>query len=299
MSGDLVLEAAPVRRGRPRMRRGGWSWGPVETARLRTLSLGAGVQSSCLLHMALDRVIGPMPDAIIISDPGDESAATYRHTEYLEALVQRKTNGAVRFIRASAGRRLSDDIRSRATGSARFVTPPFYTAGGGQGRRQCTREFKTEPLERVQRALLGAKPRQRLPRGSAEVWIGISTDEVIRAGAAFAPWAVNRYPLLELRMSRWDCEQWLRRHGYPVPPKSACVFCPYRSNAEWRWLRNHDPEGWAQAVEIDRLIRHTPGMRQTGYLHASRQPLEEVNLDTAEESGQISFLNDCEGGCGL
>jgi hypothetical protein len=163
---------------------------------------------------------------------------------------------------------------------------------------QCTREYKVEPIVREQRRLLGFAPSERIPPRSCEVWIGISTDEVVRAGAAFDRWVIHRVPLLEARMSRRDCEAWLRRHDYPVPPKSACVFRPYRSNAEWRWLRDNEPEAFAQAVEIDRLIRNTPGMRFKEFVHRDRVPLDAVDLSTAQDSGQ-GMLDLCEGGCGL
>ena len=286
--------------GRPRVRRGGWSWGPVEGARLRVLSLGAGIQSSTLVHMMLDREIGPMPDAVIMADTGDELPATMRQFDYLSDEITRRTNGQTKVLRVSRGERLSDSIRRRASSAAgsRFVSAPFFTANGGQGRRQCTREFKIEPLERMARELLGYKPRQRIPPGSVETWIGISTDEIVRAGAAFSRWAVHRYPLLEMRMSRGDCVEWLKARGYPVPPKSACIFCPYRTNAEWRWLRDNDPESWAVALEIDRLVRETPGMRHQEFLHPDRVPLGEVDLSTAEDRGQ-GMLDVCEGHCGL
>ena len=284
-----------------RKRRGGWSWGPVEGVRLRSLSLGAGVQSTTLVMMALHGEVGPRPDAVLFADTGDESSATMSHLDWIEGQIKLRSNGQVAVHRVSKGERLSDTIRRRAENdtTSRFVSAPFYTGGGGMGRRQCTREFKVEPLTKKQRELLGYAPRQRIPERSAEIWIGISTDECFRAGSAYDRWAVNRYPLLEQGMSRHDCEQWLRRKGYPVPPKSACVFCPYRSDAEWRWLRDNDPEGWAEAVEIDRLIRDTPQMRQQEYLHASRKPLDQVDLSTAEDHGQLGFLNDCEGMCGL
>ncbi|WP_414832156.1 hypothetical protein [Afifella sp. YEN Y35] len=257
--------------------------------------------------MALHREIGPMPDSIIFADTGDELPATLRHLDWLESEIGRQTNGQIAVHRVSAGRRLSDDIRARAEGRlkprqdgrpGRFVAAPFFTANGGQGRRQCTREFKIEPLTKKQRELLGYKARQRIPAGSCEVWIGISTDEVVRAGAAFDRWIVNRFPLLEERMSRTDCAAWLRQNGYPIPPKSACVFCPYRCDSEWRWLKENDPDAWKEAIEIDRMIRATPGMRHAEYLHASRRPLEDVDLSTAEERGQ-GWLLECDGGCGL
>lgn len=291
----------------PRIRRGGWSWGPVEGAKLRVLSNGGGIQSTTLIMMMCTGDL-PWVDHIINADPGDESDATYRHLEWLDAQIRLYSNGRVETHTVSRGGRLSDRIRNRASGRGvvnndRFVSAPFFTSGGkggrgGQGKRQCTREFKIEPLEKKQRELLGYAPRQRIPAGSCEVWIGISTDEVVRAGAAFTSWAVNRYPLLEQRMSRRDCVSWLEGHGFPVPPKSACIFCPYKTNAEWRWLRDNDPKAWADAVEIDRLIRNTPGMRQQEFLHRDRVPLDQVDLRTDEEAGQ-GLLMVCDAGCGL
>lgn len=306
MSEPFSLIPKPVP-SRPRIRRGGWSWGPVEGVRHRSLSLGAGIQSSTLVMMM---VTGSLPwvDSILFADTGDESVKTMEHLDWLEGQVKLHTNGRVEIHRVFRGGSLSDRIRNRAAGRGvinndRFVSAPFYTEGrkgkrGGQGKRQCTREFKIEPLERMQRELLGYKPRQRIPPGSCEVWIGISTDEIVRAGAAFSRWIVNRYPLLEMRMSRRDCIAWLESRGYPVPPKSACTFCPYRSNSEWRWLRDNDPQGWEDALEIDRLIRNTPGMREREYLHRDRVPLADVDLSTDEDRGQ-GMLDICEGHCGL
>ncbi len=306
MSAGFDLTSPPTPKT-PRIRRGGWSWGPLDGAKLRVMSNGGGIQSTTLIMMMCTGDL-PWVDHIIHAETGDDGDATARHLDWLDSQVMRYSNGRVGLHRVSRGGRLSDRIRNRAAGKGvinndRFVSAPFYTSGGksgrgGQGKRQCTREFKIEPLEKKQRELLGFKPRQRIPAGSCEVWIGISTDEVVRAGAAFTSWTVNRYPLLEQRMSRRDCVAWLEGHCFPVPPKSACIFCPYKSNAEWRWLRDSDPKAWADAVEIDRLIRDTPGMREREYLHRDRVPLDQVDLSTDEERGQ-GMLMVCEAGCGL
>ena len=315
-------------RGAGRRRRGGWSWGPVTSggpdgdgAKLRCLSVGAGVQSTALALMAARGVVRPLPHAMIFADTQAESAATMAHLAWLEGEVTRLTNGRMAVHRVTAGS-ITQTIEHRARGDAgRFVSAPFFTANGGMGRRQCTREYKVEPLTKKQRELLGYAPRQRIPIGSCEVWIGISTDVgkqsdavpdrrpeaagVVRAGSAFDRWVVHRYPLLEERMSRHDCQRWLEKHGYPVPPKSACLFCPYKTDAEWRWLRDNDADAWAEACRIDALIRDTPkgqgnlpDMKHAEYLHRSRTPLSEVDLSTAEERGQ-GWLLECEGGCGL
>ena len=98
-------------------------------------------------------------------------------------------------------------------------------------------------------------------------------------------------------MSRGDCIQWLRRHDYPVPPNSACIYCPLMDDAARRDQRDNDPESHAEACRIDALLRQ-PG-RRPEFAHVSRKPLADVDLSTAEERGQGNMLMVCEAGCGL
>jgi hypothetical protein len=67
------------------------------------------------------------------------------------------------------------------------------------------------------------------------------------------------------------------------------ITCPFHGNAGWRWIRDHDPDGWADAVAFDKAIREgyphatTQGQQLRGqyFLHRSCQPLDEVDLDPA------------------
>lgn len=126
-------------------------------------------------------------------------------------------------------------------------------------------------------------------------------DETIRMKPSFERWRVDRWPLIELGMNRRDCLDWLRRHDYPTPPKSACIGCPYHSDAVWRAMRDEDPDAWADAVDVDRLIRSgMRGVRGEVFLHRSAVPLSEVDLSTDTDRGQLDlFANECEGMCGL
>jgi len=94
-----------------------------------------------------------------------------------------------------------------------------------------------------------------------------------------------------------------REEEYPIPPKSSCVYCPYRRDAQWRDLRDNDPEGWQRALEVDRRLREpvqVERFRGELYAHRSCTPLDQVDLSTIEDRGQLNlFLNDCEGMCGV
>ena len=109
----------------------------------------------------------------------------------------------------------------------------------------------------------------------------------------------NRYPLIEARLSRWDCIRWLQEHDLEVPTRSACVFCPFHSRAEWRDIRDNAPEDWIKSVEVDELIRKARPPYDL-FVCNQRKPLEECDFDTQEDAGQLSLWeNECIGICGV
>ena len=125
----------------------------------------------------------------------------------------------------------------------RSASPPVFTrlkGKIGQLRRQCTSEYKINPISKKLRELLNLRHRQHWPKEHViDQWFGISTDEIQRMRISNRPALHNKYPLIDtVRMTRGDCKEWLKRHNYKVPPKSACIGCPYHSNAMWRDMRD-------------------------------------------------------------
>lgn len=283
------------------------------TRTIRILNLGAGVQSSALALMIARGDLPPI-DAAIFADTQEESAATYSHLDWLIA----ETKAAFPTLVRSFGK-LGDGLVIGRTHRKGFSTIPAFTLGknGSRGmlRRACTGDYKIDVIDRtIRREVLGLKPRQRWPKNVACVQImGLSLDELprsIRVTKAFdnAPGRHSspEYPLIDLGMTRTDCARWLQ--DYPVPhpvPRSACVFCPYKSNREWRRLRDEDPEGWSRAVEMDAALRSAHRaksymFKNPCFVHADRKPLEQVDLgDGHQDQGEFGFSSDCEGGCGL
>jgi hypothetical protein len=246
--------------------------------------------------MAMHGEIKPMPEGAIFADTGGEPQAVYDWLDWLE----KQLSFPVYRVMQDAG--LKNNIVNSATNGARAAQPPFFAANGGLLRRNCTADFKVVPITKKVRELVGLKPRQRAPKDTilATQWIGISLDEIQRMKEPREKWLKHRWPLIELRMTRGHCLEWMQDHGYPRPPRSACTFCPYRSNKEWRDMRERDFISWNDAVEMDDLIRDgVRGTKEKLYLHRSMVPLDEVDLsDPQEGQAQFSFMDECDGLCG-
>lgn len=265
---------------------------------LKVLSLGAGVQSSTLALMFSAGELAQPPDCAIFADTGAEPQAVY---DWLAWLTPRLTFPVHRVMHHEG---LKVALYGALNGK-RFASVPFYTQtdaerGIGMLRRQCTREFKVLPITRKLRELIGLKFRQRAPKATAVIqYIGISLDEAHRMKPSNEHWIEHRWPLIDVGMSREDCLWWMRKRGFPQPPKSACSFCPYHDDTQWADLKANQPAAWAEAIDVDRLIRNgVHGTKYRLFLHESLRPLEEIEFAPASEPGR-KFGNECEGMCGV
>jgi hypothetical protein len=273
---------------------------PVENPALRVLSLGAGVQSTTLALAAARGDIGPMPDCAIFADTGWEPAAVMRHLEWLRGRLPFPVHVV------SAGNIRDGVLQRTNTTGGRYAAIPWFIlnpdGSKGMGRRQCTKEYKIRPIVKMIKELLGVAPGRRMPKGVVvEQWIGISIDEVERVKSAKQKWLHNRWPLIEAGMNRRQCIEWMAERQFSAP-KSACLGCPFHSNAEWRNIRDNDPVGWADVIAVDRAMREGPIQRMRGreYMHPSCLPIDQAPIDEPDVGqGTFGFTNECEGMCGV
>lgn len=279
----------------------------AEEEPLRVLSLGAGVQSTTLLLMSC-RGLLPKLDAAIFADTQWESGATYRHLDWLE---EQADSAGIPLIRVSKGslrqHTLEGQVRGRKENGARCASMPLHVISpeGTKGmiKRQCSREYKIEPMEKyIRREMLGLRPYQQVPIGvTVERWIGFSTDEMRRVRTNKTRWEQLTYPLLNLPQPMLDrgyarlmCANWIRAHypGIEVPP-SSCLGCPFHNNPRWRAIKAV-PEEWEDVIEVDRAVRSMDKLNGAAYLHRDCVPLERANLD---EEQATMWGEDCLGVC--
>lgn len=266
---------------------------------IHLISLGAGVQSSTMALMAAKGEITPMPRAAIFADTQDEPESVYKWLGWLEKQLP--------FPVIQCGRKeaLSERCLSpyvNKSNDRTFMSIPAYVLNDDGTTsmipRQCTRDFKIDPVTKAVNAL------RRQHAATAELWIGISTNEVYRAKVhRNHPRIVNRFPLFEKKMNRHDCLLWMDKNGFPTPPRSACYYCPYHNDDEWRRLKTEEPNEFAKAVAFEEAFQFAvlgTKLKGTPFLHRSCHPLDKVDLSTDEENGQLNmFNNECEGMCGV
>lgn len=269
----------------------------------RFLSLGAGVQSSALLLM-MKHGDAPMADAAVFADTQAEPASVYRWLLWLEQ------RSPIPIHRITAGSLEADSQRirvSRKTGNVYVdnLIPAFVDRPGKVGlmARRCTADYKVAAIHRAYKKMAGLKRGVKNPEVIS--YIGISTDEAHRMKPARDPWLVNAWPLIDLGLSRQDCLSWMAQKGYPEPPRSSCVFCPFHSDDEWRRLMREEPSEFARAVQFERSIQeantHATGTAKLAgapYLHSSLKPLDQVEFKT-DGGARDHFGNECEGLCGV
>ena len=275
---------------------------------MHIISLGAGVQSSTMALMAAVGEIKPMPSYAIFADVQAEPPSVYKWLDWLE------TQLPFPVLRVTAGSLETESLRVRTSKNGInytnsnvpvFIKSPYGEKEGLQI-RQCTSDFKIDVIHREIR---------RLARENIKKWRrnkdtpkpvvqggGISKDESHRMKPARPAYIQNIWPLVDNGMRREHCLSWMQKHGYPKPPRSSCVFCPFHSNAEWRRLRDEEPEEFERAARWEEkyqvALRQVPRIKGAPFLHRSCIPLRDVDLTEDTSQGEL-WGNECEGMCGV
>ena len=262
------------------------------------LSLGAGVQSSAMAVMSAKGDLPPV-DCAIFADTGYEPKGIYTYLNYLSNILP------FPIFKVMKGNIKEDMLNAKDTN--KFVVAPFFNQHGitgkkGMIRRQCTSEYKIIPIRKKIRELCGVKYGKHFPKDKyVEQWIGISTDEIQRMKPARDKYILNRHPLIEAKMNRQDCLNYMKKEKILLPEKSACIVCPFHNDAYWHFMKTKRPEEFADAVDFDKQVRNISRKEDEQlYSHRSCKPLDEVEFDKKETDKQLDmFNNECEGMCGV
>lgn len=255
---------------------------------MRVISYGGGVQSTALCVLATQNRIGNV-DAALFANVGEDSEhpETIRYVREvmkpflatrnlpIHLLDRIKRNGEVQTLYGQLVRP-----------GSRSIPIPVRMDNGAPGRRNCTTDFKIKVIRKwlKQHGVTKTAP--------ATVLVGFSTDEFQRVNNRRpSDFEIPEHPLLDLHLSREDCKRVIERAGLPVPPKSACYFCPFHRPAQWAKLRRDEPELFQKSVELEQLLNKRREMLGKDHVYFTRfaKPLDKaieaeqpgLNLDPA------------------
>lgn len=226
---------------------------------IKSISYGGGVQSTAMIVLAVQGDIDA--DVALFANVGDDSehpaTTAYVRDVAIPWAAERgfpvheldrvKRDGTVETL---WGRLVKEGSRS--------LPIPVRMSNGAPGTRSCTADFKIAVVGKWLKAHGASRD------NPATVNIGISTDEIQRVGnKKVAAWEQPAYPLIDLGLDRQDCRNVIEAAGLPVPPKSACFFCPFHRPATWAEMRRDEPELFARtrfARPLDQVIPEAQDM---------------------------------------
>lgn len=274
------------------------------------VSFGGGVQSTALAIMAIDGRI-PRPDLFMFADTGDEPVAVYEHVKKWKGILEGEGFEFMVAHKSDPPEALSHHVLSRIeAGLGGISYPPLYVKRQQKHRtgrmplwRGCTRTFKSRVLDRESKKWAGV-PRGYKGEPLVNKVLGISYDEMTRMRTSQVPWYQFSYPLVDMKITRADCQSIIKAAG-ETAPRSACVYCPFHSNEEWRNVRSN-PEDWKRAVEFEKELHRLweekggfGGLKSMPTLHKSGVPLDEAPIDDEQADLFSNWDNECAGICGV
>ena len=235
---------------------------------------------------------------ITVQDQRDELEAsiikTYDAPESFDELESEEYREMIKMRDEEKERELANFDRRVEAGE---ITDYYSEPDTAMLRRQCTSDYKIRPITKLVKKLTGCNF-----KNPATQWIGISIDEIQRMKPPRVKYLKFRYPLVEMKIGRGQCVQWMSDNGFPEPTRSSCIGCPFHDDEEWKSLT---PEEFEDACQFDEQKREN-GMTHPKtnkvyysnrvYLHRSMEPLRNRPFKEKDPS-QMSLFDPKDEAC--
>ena len=229
---------------------------------MKVLNMGAGVQTTAIL-LEFPKSF----DAVIFADTGAEQKETYYYIDkYLKPFC---AENDITWYTVKPKVTLEQHCLDK-----KIIPIPT--------RRWCTADFKVKPIKRKLREL-GATAKNPITS-----IIGISIDEAHRANFhTDVKYQLMEYPLVDKKITRAQCHEIIKKHGFPSPPKSGCDFCMFFSRKHFRELSQKDPKRFAEIV----------AMEKNSYSYGKYYLKGQYPLDSISGNQSLEDFNEYEDSC--
>lgn len=267
---------------------------------MKILSCGAGMQSTALALMSCENKRDgikykevPVYDAIIFCDLGNEPKWVYQQVDFIEH--QCKEVG-IPFYNLDT--HLYQDYMDNF-GKTRVVSIPFWTVdeNGKKGKmmRNCTLDYKiNEIIKFVRMELMRYKKGQRTKKEDLkahEMHLGFSFEEKKRCKDNPHKMFINKFPLVEMGLTRADNYKYILEVWGLETKASACNICPFHTNYFFKYLKDNNKEEYRDVIRFDELLEEKqPNTKIRSKLYISKSRKRIANLTQAECDDKETFL---------
>lgn len=253
------------------------------------ISYGGGTPSLALIILNIKGEIKPLYnknkiDEIIFADTGWDRTDTMKQMKEIKKYCESYgyNFSIVQSNRGSLEKNLLDALTDKNATFKNgnkingYLPIPYHSKDKGLAQRQCTGIYKIFPINQYLRKKYGSVSRI--------AQLGIHFDEFYRVKDPKVKRDINRFPLVDLKLKRNDCIKIVSETGLPMPPKSACVGCPYLPASRFIELNFENPKDFSRAEKIDTLMN-----KDGKYLSNQKIPLaslknQKVFTDLLEDS---------------
>lgn len=264
---------------------------------INILSWGGGTQSTALLLKFMNKEIkddlgNPIKlDYVIFADTLNESAMTYKQIVKVKDYVKKKYDFDIiitrKNIKLKPDQEIIDLIKTKEDFKYRnseyadlyqshilyfggylksIDVMPFWTrnANGSVGKtpfKVCTSNYKIGQIMKELRIRENIKSFDKT-KHHLTMFIGYSIDEVGRYKDNPLSYATNKSPLINMRISRQDCIDYVIKELGFKPRSSVCNMCYANDFKHVFDIYENDKEGWSKLLLLDNAMANKPATHQ-------------------------------------
>ena len=242
--------------------------------KIKVISYGMGLDSTAMIVEMFNRGEAA-PDLILFSDTRAEKPETYAFLDHMNSWLSAHGWPQVTVV---AWKPVVAKYDSMEAGLLSNETLPSLSFGG----HGCSLRNKKEVMEKFYRSWAPAKAtwadgrkvqvcigyddstadrkrRAKVEKAQAEmrekIASGVPLTSFQKVTAKTLSQFEERYPLQEWNLERAELARIITASGLPVPPKSACFFCPASQVEEVMELKLNNPDLFRRAVAIEDTAR--------------------------------------------
>lgn len=256
---------------------------------LHVLSWGGGTQSTALMikflkNEVLDEKGKPIKlDYIVFADTKNEASFLYDQLFRVIGYVKKHYNFDIIITSKNKEPKTDDEVLKMIDNGLKYRSSeyadlyqehllffkgklksinvmPFWVRDengqvGKTRNKACTTSYKIMQMLRELREREGVKT-FREKTYKINMYLGFSVDEISRVKPSFQSYVENRFPLVDMNMSKDACVNYVEEELGFRPRSSVCNMCFANTFDRVYKIFKEDIEGWKKLIDLDEAMRY-------------------------------------------